>query len=92
MLPEQTGTPEMKERFRREIQLLASLNHPNIASLHNAFYHEAQLIMVMELVEKGENLRTRSHHARIPLPMLMGFWNASAERPRICAYPRRNSS
>jgi serine/threonine-protein kinase len=38
MLPEQTGTPEMKERFRREIQLLGSLNHPNIASLHNAFY------------------------------------------------------
>ena len=72
MLPEQTGTPEMKERFRREIQLLASLNHPNIAGLHNAFYHEDQLIMVMELVD-GENLRTRSHNARIPLPMLMDF-------------------
>ena len=56
MLPEQTGTPDMKERFRREIQLLASLNHPNIASLHNAFYFEDQLIMVMELVE-GEDLR-----------------------------------
>jgi serine/threonine protein kinase len=72
MLPEQTGTPDMKERFRREIQLLASLNHPNIASLHNAFYHEDQLIMVMELVE-GEDLRTRSRNARIPLPMLMDF-------------------
>lgn len=72
MLPEQTGTPEMKERFRREIQLLASLNHPNIAGLHNAFYHQDQLIMVMELVE-GEDLRTRSHNARIPLPMLMDF-------------------
>ncbi len=32
MLPEQTGTSDMKERFRREIQLLASLNHPNIAA------------------------------------------------------------
>jgi eukaryotic-like serine/threonine-protein kinase len=72
MLPEQTGTPEMKERFRREIQLLASLNHPNIAGLHNAFYFEDQLIMVMELVE-GEDLRTRSHNARIPLPMLMDY-------------------
>ena len=72
MLPEQTGTPEMKERFRREIQLLASLNHPNIAGLHNAFYVEDQLIMVMELVE-GEDLRTRSQKARIPLPMLMDF-------------------
>jgi serine/threonine-protein kinase len=72
MLPEQTGTPDMKERFRREIQLLASLNHPNIASLHNAFYLEDQLIMVMELVE-GEDLRTRSRNARIPMPMLMDF-------------------
>ena len=72
MLPEQTGTPEMKERFRREIQLLASLNHPNIASLHNAFYFEDQLIMVMELVE-GEDLRTRSQNAPIPLPVLMDF-------------------
>lgn len=72
MLPEQTGTPEMKERFRREIQLLASLNHPNIASLHNAFYLGDQLIMVMELVE-GEDLRTRSRNSRIPMPMLMNF-------------------
>jgi serine/threonine protein kinase len=72
MLPEQTGTPEMKERFRREIQLLARLNHPNIAGLHNAFYVEDQLIMVMELVE-GEDLRTRSRNARIPLPMLLDY-------------------
>jgi serine/threonine-protein kinase len=70
MLPEQTGTEEMKERFRREIQLLASLNHPNIARLHNAFYFEDQLIMVMELVE-GEDLRSRSRSARIAMPMLM---------------------
>jgi serine/threonine-protein kinase len=72
MLPEQTGTPDMKERFRREIQLLASLNHPNIAGLHNAFYFEDQLIMIMELVE-GEDLRTRSRNAHIPLPHLMSF-------------------
>jgi serine/threonine-protein kinase len=70
MLPEQTGTEEMKERFRREIQLLASLNHPNIARLHNAFYFEDQLVMVMELVE-GEDLRSRSRSARIAMPMLM---------------------
>ena len=72
MLPERTGTPDMKERFRREIQLLASLNHPNIARLHNAFYFEDQLIMIMELVE-GEDLRSRSRNRGIPLPMLMNF-------------------
>lgn len=72
MLPEKTGTQEMKERFRREIQLLASLNHPNIARLHNALYFEDQLIMVMELVE-GEDLRSRSRNARIAMPVLMDF-------------------
>jgi serine/threonine protein kinase len=72
MLAEQTGTPDMKERFRREIQLLASLNHPNIAGLHNAFYFEDQLVMIMELVQ-GEDLRTRSRNARIALPELMHF-------------------
>jgi serine/threonine protein kinase len=72
MLPEKTGAQDMAERFRREIQLLASLNHPNIARLHNAFYFEDQLIMVMELVE-GEDLRTRSQKSRIPLPVLMDF-------------------
>ncbi|MGC2637781.1 MAG: serine/threonine-protein kinase [Acidobacteriaceae bacterium] len=56
LLPDQAGTAEMAERFRREVQTLATLNHPNIAALHNAFYHDNQLIMVMELIQ-GETLR-----------------------------------
>lgn len=51
MLPGLLDTPEMAERFHREIRLLASLNHFNIAGLHTAFYHEKQLVMVMEFVE-----------------------------------------
>jgi eukaryotic-like serine/threonine-protein kinase len=39
------------ERFNREIRLLASLAHPNIAILHTAFHHEDQLVMVMEYVD-----------------------------------------
>lgn len=42
---------EQRERFYREIRVLATLNHPNIAGLHTAFYHEDQLVMVMEYVE-----------------------------------------
>src|ERR1035438_288866 len=56
LLPEQLGTPDMVERFRREVQTLATLSHVNIAALHNAFYHENQLAMVMELIH-GETLR-----------------------------------
>ena len=42
-------------RFRREAKLLASLNHPNIATLHGLEEHEGQSYLVMELVE-GESL------------------------------------
>ena len=70
LLPEQTGTPDMMERFRREIQLLATLNHPHIAALHNAFALDGQLIMMMELVE-GEDLKSCSRRIRMPLPGLI---------------------
>ncbi len=70
LLPTQTGTPEMVERFRREVQTLATLNHVNIASLHNAFYYENQLVMVMELIH-GETLRDRRLKAPITLPQAL---------------------
>jgi serine/threonine-protein kinase len=72
LLPSQTGTTEMVERFRREVQLLATLNHPNIASLHNAFYHQNQLVMVMELVH-GETLRDRSRRIAMPLSAVLNY-------------------
>src|SRR5271170_1228353 len=56
-----SASPEMAERFLREIRLQASLEHPHIASLHNAFRMPSQapqgahgsdeLVMVMEFVE-----------------------------------------
>jgi serine/threonine protein kinase len=49
---------EMMDRFVREIRLLATLDHPNIAKLHTAFRHEQELVMVMECVE-GEDLGRR---------------------------------
>ncbi|HEY3987793.1 MAG TPA: serine/threonine-protein kinase [Acidobacteriaceae bacterium] len=49
---------EMMDRFVREIRLLATLQHPNIATLHTAFRHEQELVMVMECVE-GEDLGRR---------------------------------
>ena len=72
LLPEQTDAPDMAERFRREIQMLAALNHPNISGLHNAFYFEDKLVMIMELV-RGEDLRTLSRRSRIDLGALIGY-------------------
>src|SRR5688500_17628883 len=47
--------PEQAARFLREIQVQASLDHPNITPVHNAFWVGNDLAMVMELVD-GESL------------------------------------
>lgn len=70
LLPAQSGTEEMVERFRREVQTLATLNHPNIAALHNAFYYDNQLVMVMELIH-GETLRDRRLRTAVTLPQAL---------------------
>ncbi len=72
MLPDQSGAPEMVERFRREVQTLASLNHINIAQLHTAFYFESQLAMVMELIH-GETLRDLRLKTKFSLPQALGY-------------------
>lgn len=47
---------ELEKRFRRERQILASLNHPNIAQLHDGGVSEAgEPFLVMEYVE-GERI------------------------------------
>src|SRR5579871_6064307 len=71
LLPDQ-GSPEMVERFRREVQTLATLNHVNIAQLHTAFYYENQLAMVMELVH-GETLRDLRLRMAITLPQALDY-------------------
>jgi serine/threonine protein kinase len=51
LLPDLAGRQELAARFLREIKLMASLNHPNIATLRTAFTADNQLIMIMEYVE-----------------------------------------
>src|SRR5208282_4522260 len=69
---EQLGTPEMVERFVREIRVLASLSHPNIAALHTAFRHEDRLVMVMEYVE-GEALSSQSSAGRVSIAQAVEY-------------------
>ena len=56
------GDPDRLARFRREAQLLASLNHPNIAHIHGLEDAGATPALVMELVE-GETLDARLSRA-----------------------------
>src|SRR5437899_175287 len=64
--------PEQAPRFLREIQVQASLSHPNIASVHNAFWTGEDLVMVMELVE-GEPLKRILERGRPPLRVALGY-------------------
>jgi eukaryotic-like serine/threonine-protein kinase len=56
VLPEAFGTdPDRMSRFQREAQLLAALNHPNIAAIYGLEDGGARRAIVMELVE-GQTL------------------------------------
>ena len=50
--------PDRLARFQREAQVLASLNHPNIAHIHGLEDSGGVRALVMELVE-GEDLAQR---------------------------------
>jgi serine/threonine-protein kinase len=51
VLPDLAGRSEFATRFMREIKVLASLEHPNIAQLRTAFTANDQLVMIMEYVD-----------------------------------------
>jgi serine/threonine-protein kinase len=61
------GESEVANRFMREIKLLASLDHPNIAALHTALRLNNQLLMVMEFVE-GVTLDSKLQQGPLPVP------------------------
>src|SRR6202161_1086048 len=50
--------PERLSRFQREAKMLASLNHPNIATIHGLEQTNGTSYLVMELVS-GETLQDR---------------------------------
>ena len=53
-------------RFEREAELLAAVNHPNIAHIHGVEDAHGSLALVMELVE-GEDLAARISRGPIPV-------------------------
>ena len=66
LLPDLANEPDLADRFLREIKVLASLNHPNIAGLHTAFRLENQLLMIMEFVD-GTTLEAKLRNGPFPL-------------------------
>jgi hypothetical protein len=66
LLPDLANAPELADRFLREIKVQASLEHPNIASLHTALRVDNQLLMLMECVD-GMTLDQRLKNGPIPV-------------------------
>src|SRR5438067_2215288 len=66
LLPAVANDPDRLARFSREAQVLASLNHPNIAHIHGLEEADAVTALVMELVD-GEDLAQRIARGPIPL-------------------------
>ena len=56
MAPDLAAEPAFAERFLREAQALARLNHPNVVSVHDFGEREGTYFLLMEHVE-GTNLR-----------------------------------
>ncbi|MFY9691963.1 MAG: serine/threonine-protein kinase [Candidatus Acidiferrales bacterium] len=66
LLPNLADQKELADRFLREIKLLASLNHPNIAALRTALTLDNQLVMIMEYVD-GVTLASRLQQGPVPV-------------------------
>ena len=67
VLPEAFAQDQQRmARFSREAQVLASLNHPNIASIYGQEEADGKQALVLELVE-GEDLAERIKRGAVPL-------------------------
>ena len=72
LLPNPGDQKALAGRFLREIKVLASLSHPNIAALRTALTLDNQLVMIMEYVE-GITLSARMEQGVIPLGQALNY-------------------
>jgi serine/threonine-protein kinase len=73
-----TNDPERLARFRREAQVLASLNHPHIAQIYGLEEANGAQFLVLELVD-GESLDKRIARGPIPVDEALGIAKQIAE-------------
>ena len=71
--------PDRLARFTREAQILATLNHPNIAAIHGIEEAEGTRALVLELVE-GPTLADRFSKGAIPLAQALPIAKQIARR------------
>ena len=81
-LPDEVaGDPDRLRRMAREARLLASLNHPNIATIHELIEANGGHALVMEFVE-GPTLADLIAAAPIPRARSVAYRAADRRRAR----------
>jgi serine/threonine protein kinase len=73
-----SGNPERLARFEREAKLLASLNHPNIATIYGLEQADGKRFLAMELVE-GDTLAQRIAKGAMPVDETLNVCRQIAE-------------
>src|SRR5262249_53391360 len=73
-----TNDPDRVARFRREAQVLASLNHPHIGAIYGLDEASGTQFLVLELVD-GESLDKTIARGRIPVDEALGIAKQIAE-------------
>jgi eukaryotic-like serine/threonine-protein kinase len=72
-LPEHlSNEPERRERFQREAQIISSLNHPHICTLHDVGMQGDVLYLVMEYID-GETLQARLARGPVPIAQALEY-------------------
>jgi serine/threonine protein kinase len=72
------GDAERLVRFQREAEVLAQLNHPNIAHIHGLERADGHIALVMELIE-GPTLADRIAQGAIPIDEALAIARQIAE-------------
>src|SRR5206468_7154380 len=70
--PHWADDPEMKQRFEREAQTIAGLNHPHICVLHDVGHQDGLDYLVMEYLEGG-TLEERIATGPLPVEEAMKY-------------------
>ncbi len=79
VLPEEFARDaDRMARFKREAQVLASLNHPNIASIYGLEESDGVRCLVLELVE-GPTLAERIREGALPIEEALNIAKQIAE-------------
>ena len=65
-----SSDPAERQRFEREAQAVAALNHPGIVTIHSVEEHDGRLLLTMELVD-GRPLGETITRGGVPLDRLL---------------------